>query len=138
MNLKDFYFADRHAEGSRMPIMLPNGADSGEWLQVRGPDCDESIQAGRAYTMAVQALDDSLADIEAKCKAKDDFSEWNVRRNWGVEPLNKQFAAALVTGWSMDEPFTAEAFCALLDQFRGLAEQVSAHHIKSRDELNAK
>lgn len=138
MNLKDFYFADRHAEGSRMPIMLPNGADSGEWLQVRGPDCDESIQAGRAYTMAVQALDDSLADIEAKCKAKEDFSEWNVRRNWGVEPLNKQFAAALVTGWSMDEPFTAEAFSALLDQFRGLAEQVSAHHIKSRDELNAK
>lgn len=138
MNLKDFYFADRHAEGSRMPIMLPNGKDSGEWLQVRGPDCDESIQAGRAYTMAVQALDDSLADIEAKCKAKEDFSEWNVKRNWGVEPLNKQFAAALVTGWSMDEPFTAEAFSALLDQFRGLAEQVSAHHIKSRDELNAK
>lgn len=138
MNLKDFYFADRHAEGSRMPIMLPNGEDSGEWLQVRGPDCDESIQAGRAYTMAVQALDDSLAAIEAKCKAKEDFSEWNVRRNWGVEPLNKQFAAALVTGWSMDEPFTAAAFTELLDQFRGLAEQVSAHHIKSRDELNAK
>lgn len=138
MNLKDFYFADRHAEGSRMPIMLPNGEDSGEWLQVIGPDCDAAVQAGRAYTMAVQALDDSLADIEAKCKAKEDFSEWNVKRNWGVEPLNKQFAAALVTGWSMDEPFTAEAFSALLDQFRGLAEQVSAHHIKSRDELNAK
>lgn len=138
MNLKDFYFADRHAEGSRMPIMLPNGEDSGEWLQVIGPDCDAAVQAGRAYTMAVQELDDSLADIEAKCKAKDDFSEWNVKRNWDVEPLNKQFAAALVTGWSMDEPFTAEAFSVLLDQFRGLAEQVSAHHIKSRDELNAK
>ena len=138
MNLKDFYFADRHAEGSRMPILLPNGEESGEWLQVIGPDCDAAIQAGRAYTMAVQALNESLSDIEAKCKAKADFSEWNIKHNWGVEPLNKQFAAALVTGWSMDEPFTAEAFTELLGQFRGLAEQVSAYHIKSRDELNAK
>ena len=138
MKLKDFYFADRHETGSRMPILLPDGTDSGEWLQVRGPDCDEAIQAGRAYTLAIQALDDSLTDVEAKCKDKEDFTEWNVKRSWGVEPLNKQLAAALVTGWSMDETFTAAAFTELLDQFRGLAEQVSAHHIKSRDELNAK
>lgn len=138
MNLKDFYFADRHDKGTRMPIMLPSGEDSGEWLQVRGPDCDEAIQAGRAYTLAVQALDDSLAEVEIKCKAKEDFTEWNTKRAWGVEPLNKQLATALVTDWSLDEQFTAEAFSGLLNQFRGLAEQVSTHHIKSRDELNAK
>lgn len=138
MNLKDFYFADKHESGSRMKIKLPDGTDSGEWLQVRGPDCDTATQAGRAYTMAVQALDDSMSDLEAKCKAKEDFTEWNTKRNWAVEPLNKQLASALVTGWSMTEPFTDEAFTELLNQFRGLAEQVSAHHIKSRDELNAK
>lgn len=138
MNLKDFYFADKHAAGTRMPIMLPDGKDSGEWLQVRGPDCDESIQAGRAYAMAIQELDDSMAELEAKCRAKDDFTEWNTKRNWAVEPLNKQLAAALVTGWSITEPFSPEAFTELLRQFRGLAEQVSAHHVKSRDELNAK
>ncbi len=138
MNLKDFYFADKHEAGSKMPIMLPDGTDSGEWLQVRGPDCDASINAGRAYTRAVQALNDNLQSLEEKCKAKADFTEWNTQHAWAVEPLNKQLALELVSGWSMDEPFTAAAFTELLSQFRGLAEQVSAHHIKSRDELNAK
>lgn len=143
MRLEDFYFADKHEAGSRMPIMLPSGKDSGEWLQVRGPDCDEAIKAGRAYTMAIRELDDRLSALEAKCKAKDDYTEWNEQRGWAIEPLNKQLAVALVTGWSFDndgvpQPFTAAAFEALLNQVRGLAEQVSAHHVKSRDELNAK
>lgn len=138
MQLKDFYFADRHEAGTRMPIMLPSGEDSGEWLQVRGPDCDESIKAGRAYTAAVRHLGDELAPLEAKCKAKEDYSEYNDQHGYAVERFNKELAAVLVTGWSLDEPFTPEAFVALLNQFRGLAEQVSAHHIASREALNAK
>lgn len=142
MRLEDFYFADKHEAGTRMPIMLPSGEDSGEWLQVRGPDCDEAIKAGRAYTAAIRHLNDELAELEAKCKAKEDFSEYNDRHGWAVEDLNKQLALALVTGWSTskenDQPFSKEAFAALLNQFRGLAEQVSAHHVKSRATLNAK
>jgi len=143
MQLKDFYFADRHAEGSRMSIMLPSGADSGEWLQVRGPDCDESIKAGRAYTAAIRQLNDDLAALEAKCKAKEDFSEYNDQHGYAVERLNKDLAEAIVTGWSfttddVPEPFTPEAFRALLEQYRGLAEMVAKHHTTSRDALNAK
>lgn len=138
MQLKDFYYADRHAEGTQMPIMLPSGEDSGEWLQVRGPDCDESIKSGRAYTAAIRRLNDSLSELEAKCKAKEDYSEYNDQHGYAVENLNKELAVDLVTGWSFDEPFTKEAFDTLLSQFRGLAEQVSAHHVKSRATLNAK
>jgi hypothetical protein len=88
MQLKDFYFADRHAVGSRMAIMLPDGTDSGEWLQVRGPDCDESVQAGRAYTAALRAIDAGLEDIEAECKAKEDYTVWNERRSYLIEDIN--------------------------------------------------
>lgn len=138
MKLKDFYFADKHETGTRMPIKLPDGTYSGEWLQVRGPDCDAAIQAGRAYTLAIQKLNDDMADIEAKCKEKSDFTEWNTKRAWSVEPLNKEFALAIVTGWSMDDPFSEDSFMELMNQFRGLAEQVSAYHVESREKLNAK
>lgn len=138
MKLKDFYFADKHEAGSRMPILLPNGEDSGEWLQVRGPDCDASIEAGRAYKAAVRAVDASLEELEAACKAKGDYTEWNEERNIRVESLNRDLAAELVTGWSFDEKFSSKAFAELLRQYRRLALQVAEFHIQSRDELNAK
>lgn len=138
MKLKDFYFADKHEAGSRMPIMLPNGEDSGEWLQVRGPDCDVSIEAGRAYTAAVRAVDASLEELEAACKAKDNYTEWNEKRNIQVESLNRDLAVELVTGWSFDEEFSREGFAELLRQYRGLAPQVATFHTRIREELNAK
>lgn len=138
MKLTDFYYADKHLAGTRMPILLPSGKDSGEWLQVVGPDCDVAIRAGRAYTAAVAAVDDELRPLEAECKAKEDFTRWNNERGWRVLDLNKQLAVELVTAWSFDEPFSKEAFSTLLDQYRGLAEAVCAHHTKSREALSAK
>lgn len=138
MNLKDFYYADKHEAGSRMPIMLPSGEDSGEWLQVRGPDCDESIQAARAYSAALRAIDASLEELAEACEKKNNYTEWNEKRNYQLEDLNRQLAVNLVTGWSFDDTFSPEAFAELLRQYRGLAPQVAEHHTKSRDALNAK
>ena len=138
MNLKDFYFADRHAAGSKMPILLPNGEDSGEWLQVMGPDCDASIQAGRAYTAAYRAAQDELAPLEAKCKAKEDWTEYNEQINYRAEELNKQLAVEIVTGWSFTDPFSKEALRELVDQYRGLAQAIGKHHAESREALSAK
>ena len=70
MKLSDFYFAEKHQKGTVMPIPLPNGKDSGEWLQVVGPDCDAAVRAGRAYTRAVYALKDSLSELDDQCKEK--------------------------------------------------------------------
>lgn len=138
MKLEDFYFADKHEAGLRMPILLPNKEDSGEWLQVRGPDCDASIAAGRAYTVAIRAVDNELAELEKACAAKENWAEYNDLRGYKVEDLNRQLAVKLVTGWSLDEPFSEEALAALLNQFRELATQINEFHTKIRAELNAK
>lgn len=138
MKLSDFYFADRHAAGTRMPIPLPSGEDSGEWLRVIGPDCDAAVKAGRAYTAAVRAVDDSLRDLEKECEAVNDYSKWNDQRGYQLEDLNKQLACELVTGWSFDDEFSKEALLNLFNQYRSLALAVAEHHTKSREELNAK
>lgn len=138
MKLEDFYFADKHEAGLQMPILLPNKEDSGEWLQVRGPDCDASIAAGRAYTAAIRAVDNELAEVEKACAAKENWAEYNDLRGYKVEDLNRQLAVKLVTGWSLDEPFSEEALASLLNQFRELATQINEFHTKIRAELNAK
>lgn len=138
MKLEDFYFADKHEAGLQMPILLPNKEDSGEWLQVRGPDCDASIAAGRAYTAAIRAVDNELAELEKACAEKDNWAEYNDLRGYRVEDLNRQLAVKLVTDWSLDEPFSEEALASLLYQFRELATQINEFHTKIRAELNAK
>lgn len=138
MKLTDFYFADRHAEGTKMPILLPSGADSGEWLQVLGPDCDVAVQAGRAYTATVRKMDDDLRPLEKECEAVENFAKYNDERGYRLEDLNKQLSAELVIGWSFDDAFSKEALLTLLSQYRGLAGAVAQHHVDSREELSAK
>ncbi|ELT9219050.1 hypothetical protein SAY60_002877 [Salmonella enterica] len=138
MKLKDFYFADRHAEGSRMPILLPNGEDSGEWLQVIGPDCDAAVQAGRAYTAAIRRLDEELLPLEKECEALGNYAKYNDQRSYRVEDLNNQLAQELVIGWSMDDEFSKEALAKLIKQYRGLSMAVAEHHTKSREALSVK
>lgn len=138
MELKDFFFADKHAAGTRMPILLPSGEDSGEWLQVVGPDCDQAIRAGRAYTAAVRRVDEELAPLDKECEAINNWSRYNDERSYRIEDLNKQLAAELVTAWSFDNPFSKEALSELLNQYRGLANAVAEHHTNSRKELSEK
>ena len=133
MSLSDFFFADKHAAGSRMPIMLPGGEDSGEWLNVLGPDCDAAITAAREYTAAYRMAQESLAALDAECKEKDNWAEYNDRLTRDMEPHNRIYAAKIVTGWSFDNEFTPEALAELLHQFRGLAEAVAKFHTESRD-----
>lgn len=138
MKLTDFYFADRHAEGTEMQILLPSGKESGEWLRVMGPDCDAAVQAGRAYTSAVRKLDDDLRPLEKECEAVENFAKYNDERSYRLEDLNTQLSAELVTGWSFDDEFSKEALLKLLSQYRGLAGAVVKHHVDSREELSAK
>lgn len=138
MKLTDFYFADRHAEGTKMAILLPSGEDSGEWLRVLGPDCDQAVKAGRAYTAAVRAIDESLMPLEKECEALGNYSRYNDEREYQLEDLSHQFAAEVVIGWSFDEEFSKESFTLLLGQYRALAEAVVTYHLSSREALSAK
>lgn len=138
LKLSDFYFADKHAAGSRMPILLPSGEDSGEWLQVRGPDCDESVKASRAYTRALFAVDDQLADLKAAAEESKNWYEYNVAKEDNTRGLNIDFISEIVIGWSLDETFDQYNLLNLLMQFPGLIDQVTRHHAAMREELSAK
>lgn len=138
LKLSDFYFADKHAAGSRMPIILPSGEDSGEWLQVRGPDCDESVKASRAFTRALFAVDDQIADLKAEAEESKNWYEYNIAKEDNMRGLNIDFISQIVIDWSMDEKFNHESLCDLLEQFPGLIDQVTRHHAAMREELSAK
>ncbi len=138
MKLSDFYFADRHAVGTKMHILLPSGKDSGEWLQVIGPDCDAGVRAGRAYTTAIRHLTEELAPLDKECEALNNWARYNDEKGWRVMDLNKQLDVDIVTGWSFDEPFSKEALANLFDQYSGLAEAVVKHHTDSREKLSEK
>ncbi|MGL5904197.1 MAG: hypothetical protein ACRCZO_16060 [Cetobacterium sp.] len=145
MELKDFFFADKHAAGTIMPILLPSGEDSGEWLRVIGPACDDGVRAGRDYHRAYYALKDELAPLDAECKAKENWAEYNAEMNWRADELNDQLALAVVTGWSMTlagtkepQPFTKEALADLLRQYKGLGTAIAKHFNDSRKSLAEK
>ena len=138
LKLSDFYFADKHAAGSRMPILLPSGEDSGEWLQVRGPDCDDSVKASRAFTRALFAVDDQLAGLKSEAEASKNWYNYNVAKEDNTRDLNIEFISEIVIDWSLDEEFNHENLRGLLLQFPGLIEQVTRHHAAMREELSAK
>lgn len=138
MELKDFFFADRHAAGTVMPIPLPNGEDSGEWLRVIGPACDDGVKAGRDYSRAYTAIREELAPLDAKCKEMNDWSSYNAEMNWKADELNDMLALAVVTDWSFDNEFSKEALAELLKQFKGLGTVVAKHYHESRKSLAEK
>lgn len=138
MKLSDFFYKDKHEVGTRMSIMLPSGKDSGEWLQVRGPDCDESIKAGRAYALAYRQVTGDMKELQEKCKEIKDFTEYNNEISDKMADLNADLAVEIVTGWSFDEPFSEDVLRELLSQYSGLADAIAVHHSKSREELSVK
>lgn len=138
MELKDFFYADKHAAGTVMPIPLPNGGDSGEWLRVIGPACDDGVRAGRDYARAYQAIREELAPLDKECKAKNDWTRYNAEFNWRADELNDALALAVVIGWSMDNEFSKEALMELLKQYKGLGTLVANHFHESRKSLAEK
>lgn len=138
MELKDFFFADKHAAGTVMPILLPNGEDSGEWLRVIGPASDAGVQAGRDYHRAYCAVKEELAPLDTECKEKNDWTRYNAEMNWRADELNDALAVATVTAWSFDEPFTKDALETLLKQYKGLGTMVANHFHDSRKSLAEK
>lgn len=138
MELKDFFFADKHAAGTVMPIPLPNGEDSGEWLRVIGPACDDGVKAGRDYSRAYTAIREELAPLDARCKEMNDWSSYNAEMNWKADELNDALAVATVIGWSFDEPFSKDALKKLLNEYKGLGTVVAKHFNDSRKSLAEK
>lgn len=138
MQLSDFYFEDKAQIGNRMPIPLPDGTDSGEWLNVVSADADAAVKAGRAFAFKYKAAVESLKSLEASAKKSKDFTEYNIALGEACEVLNRQLSAEIVNDWSFDEPFTKEALVKLLDQYKALGTLIVDFYRTQRDELQAK
>ena len=138
MKLSDFYFEEKALVGKKMPILLPNGEDSGEWLNVVNPDADAAVKAGRAFIIAYRRGLARFEELEKAAKETGDYTEYNMAVNELAEDLNRQLAAEVVNGWSFDEPFSKDAFNKLLDQFKALGTQVAAFHNAERKALQEK
>ena len=135
MQLADFRFADKQAAGTIMPIPLPSGADSGEWLRVVGPYCDAGVNAAREYARAYTAMKEELSPLDVECTAKKDWTRYNSEMNWRADALNDVLASAIVIGWSLDDEFAPAAVAELMQQYKGLSTYVAKHFQESRKSL---
>lgn len=138
MKLSDFYFEDKAQAGTKMPILLPNGDDSGEWLNVVLPSADAAAKAGRAFLFAYQAVVSELEPLKAECEAGNDMTRYAVLLNDKCSDLNRQMAAEIVNGWSFEEEFSKEAFENLLRQYPALGNMVAGYQSQQRQALQAK
>jgi hypothetical protein len=132
MELRDFYFEDKAQVGEHMPILLPDGSDSGEWLNVISPSADAAVKAGRAFLFAYQAKAEELEQY------KEDKTKYAVLMGDACTDLNRQLAVEIVNGWSFTEPFTKEGFQELLSQYSALGNMVADFQSKQRRILQEK
>lgn len=105
-----FFTRARANEGIEMPLLLPDGTDSGETMHILGVDSDAFRKASavksREMTRILTLPEDERHDAHDKA--------------------NAVLLASLVTGWSLDTPFTHENVVTLLLESRTVADQVDS------------
>ncbi|AGF87725.1 MULTISPECIES: phage tail assembly chaperone [Gammaproteobacteria] len=138
MKLSDFYYEAEAEKGTRMPIPLKDGTDSGEWLNVVSPEADVAVRAMRAFILAYRTAAGRLKPLRDKCEELKDFSEYNLKLEDAAGELNRQLALELVNGWSLDDEFTKENLETLLTQYKRLAEHVVVFHHEQLRQLQEK
>ena len=109
MKLSDFYTRERANQGERMPLALPDGTPTDQHLVIRGADSD----AVRA------AIDDFRRDLLRLSAVED-----KAQRAQGEAEARVRFTAAMVVGWSFEEPFTDAALAELLREAPYIADAV--------------
>jgi len=94
MKPTDFYTRPLSEAGIRVPLLLPDGSDSGEWLHVCGPDSAPYAVAQQKLLRRIAELG-SLEDDKAKEEAAND--------------ILADSRAPLILAWSFAEKLTPES-----------------------------
>lgn len=108
MKPSDFYTRPRSEEGVRVPLLRHDGTDSGEWIRVLGPD-------SRAFVKAVTVMRRRYAEL-----GEIDSDE----REAAAEQILLDYRAALIVGWSFEEPATPEAVREFIENAPLVGNQV--------------
>ncbi len=99
MKPSDFYTRAKANEGERMPLSLPDGTPTDEWLLIRGVDSDQFRVA----------LDEFRRDLLAFASMKDE-----TEKSDKTEQARLRLNAALIIGWSFDAEFSETALLEFL------------------------
>ncbi|OYW93773.1 MAG: hypothetical protein B7Z23_04465 [Pseudomonadales bacterium 32-61-5] len=99
MKPSDFFTRAKANEGERMPLSLPDGTPTDEWLLIRGVDSDQFRVA----------LDDFRRELLAIASLKDEAEKAD-----RTEVARLALNAALIIGWSFDAEFSEAALLEFL------------------------
>lgn len=109
MKPSDFFTRSKANEGEKLPLSLPDGTPTDEWLLVRGIDSDE----------VREALDEHRRTVLANAAIEDEAERAEANRSAGLK-----LQCALVMGWSFDADFTSEALEEFFKEAPHLAIEV--------------
>ncbi|GAA4652083.1 hypothetical protein GCM10023116_43670 [Kistimonas scapharcae] len=138
MKPEDFYTKPAHNEGRRLPLFLPDGTDSGEWLEVVGIDSD-AFQAAMTETRR-QLLASDIAISTAKAKALEsgnepadldritaDIRRLSEDRQAVMTEREAATKAAYIKDWSFDKPCTQENALEFIINAPPVADQIDQY-----------
>lgn len=111
MKPSDFFTRNKANEGERMPLSLPDGTPTDEWLLIRGIDSDEF----RA------ALDEHRRAVLANAAIEDEGERAEKNRLAGLN-----LHCALVMDWSFDAELTQEALQEFFTEAPHIAIEVDS------------
>ena len=109
MKPSDFFTRAKANEGERMPLSLPDGTPTDEWLQIRGLDSDEFRRA----------MDEFRRELLALAAVKDE-----AERAEKTEVARLRLNAALVSGWSFEAEFSEASVLEFLRESPYIAAEV--------------
>lgn len=109
MKPSDFFTRAKANEGERMPLSLPDGTPTDEWLQIRGVDSDEFRHA----------MDEFRRELLALAALKDEKE-----RAEKTQAAQLKLNAALVSGWSFEAEFSDAALLEFLREAPYVAAEV--------------
>ncbi|WP_313209324.1 hypothetical protein [Stutzerimonas nitrititolerans] len=109
MKPSDFFTRAKANEGERMPLSLPDGTATDEWLLIRGVDSDEFRHA----------LDAFRRDLLTYASIKDEAEKAKK-----TEQARLRLNAALVIGWSFEAEFSEAALLEFLRESPYIAAEV--------------
>lgn len=108
MKPSDFFTRGKANEGEKLPLSLPDGTPTDEYLMVRGVDSD----AFRA------AVDNYRRELIGFAAIKDESE-----RAAKSEQARVELMCALVIGWSFDDECTQEALAELFREAPHIADE---------------
>ena len=111
MKPSDFFTRSKANEGERMPLSLPDGTPTDEWLLIRGIDSDEF----RA------ALDEHRRAVLANAAIEDEGERAEKNRLAGLN-----LHCALVMDWSFDAELTQDALQEFFTEAPHIAIEVDS------------